>query len=160
MRHTHLKVFIAMILAVTVSSPSLFAADDSVETQWNQVCRVANGRDIVATTSTGEIVQGYCLSIDVNSIGIRTSDGKVAKIARSTLKRLEVHRSKGHQLSSLGKGVHNGLKFGFDSLLSPLAPLGLVTLPATLVWGAVATPFCVLGDLKDKASGKQQIKVI
>jgi hypothetical protein len=159
MSHIELKSFLAVTLAVAVSSPSLFAAD-SIETHWNEVCRVANGRELVVTTAQGETVQGYCMSIDVNGVGIQTKDGKVAKIARTTLTRLEVYRSKGHQLSSLGKGVRAGLKFGWESLFSPLAPVGLVTLPGTLAWGAFAAPFCVVGDLKYRASGKQEIKVL
>jgi hypothetical protein len=159
MKHFELKTLLAGTLAaVAVSSLPLLAADP-IETPWNQVCRVANGRELVLTTANGGTVQGYCISIDVNGIGVRTKDGQVSRIARTALARLEMRRSKGRQLSSLRKEMHDGLKFGFDSLLSPLAPVGLVVVPGTLVWGAVATPFCFLGDLKYKATGKQEIKL-
>jgi hypothetical protein len=73
-----------------------------------------------------------------------------------------VQRSKndGHQLSALGRNVQKGLRQGFEWLLSPYAPLGIVAVPATVAWGAVAAPFCLLGDLTHKASRTREIKVI
>jgi hypothetical protein len=160
MKHIELKTILVVTLAaVMVPSPPLHAADP-IETHWNQVCRVANGRELVVTTANGDTVEGYCISIDVDGIRVKTKDGQVTRIARTALARLEMRRSKGRQLSSLRKEMHEGLKFGFGSLLSPLAPVGLVVVPGTLVWGAVATPFCLLGDLKYKAAGKREIKPI
>jgi len=135
-------------------------AANPIETQWNQVCRVADGREMIVTTASGETVQGYCISVDVDGVGIRTRDGQIKHVARTALARLRVHGARGHQLSSLGKGVHDGLKFGVDALLSPEAVLGAVAIPATLAWGAVSTPFCILGDLRDKLSGTREIKPI
>lgn len=160
MKHTRFNtIFAATFAAITISSLPLLAAD-SIETNWNQVCRVADGRELIVKTANGDTVEGYCVSVDVDGLGVKTKDGQIKHIARTALARLDVQRSKGHQLSALGKGVHDGLKFGFDSLLSPAALVGVVTIPATLAWGAVSTPFCILGDLKYKASGTQQIKPI
>jgi len=160
MKYTNLTTAFAATFAVlTISAIPLFAAD-SIETKWNQICRAADGRELIVTTANGDTVEGYCISVDVDGVGVRTKTGQVTHIARTTLARLQVHRSKGHNLSSLGKGVHGGLKYGFDSLLSPEALLGAVAIPATLAWGAVSTPFCILGDLRDKLTGTQEIKVI
>ena len=160
MKYTNLTTAFAATFAVlTISAIPLFAAD-SIETKWNQICRAADGRELIVTTANGDTVEGYCISVDVDGVGVRTKTGQVTHIARTTLARLQVHRSKGHNLSSLGKGVHGGLKYGFDSLLSPAALLGAVAIPATLAWGAVSTPFCILGDLRDKLTGTQELKVI
>jgi hypothetical protein len=159
MRHSHRKISgVLTALAMAISSLPLKAADP-IEVNWNQVCQVANGRELTVTTANGETTQGYCFSIKVDELAVTTKDHKVVKIARSALSRIDVDRTKGHQLSSLGKGMHDGFKWGFDSMLSPRAPLGIVALPATLAWGIIAAPFCLLGDLRYKASGKQEIKL-
>jgi len=159
MKHSALRAInIVTVVAMTGSSLSLHAADP-IQVQWNQVCRMAAGRELFVTTTNGDTLEGYCVSIDLNEIAVTTKDHKVVRVARATLERLEMHRAKGHQFSSLVKGVHRGLQLGFDSLLSPTAPLGLVILPGTLAWGAVAAPFCLLGDLRYKATGKQEIKL-
>ena len=41
-----------------------------------------------------------------------------------------------------------------------MAPVGVVAVPATLAWGIVAAPFCLLSDLADEANGVEEIKVI
>jgi hypothetical protein len=144
--------------AVTISSLPLQAADP-IETPWNQVCRVAAGHELLLTTDKGDTVEGYCVSVDVNGIGVTTKNGKVVHIARKALSRLEMRGVKPHQLSALRKGVHDSLWDGFGYLLSPWAPVGVVMVPGTLVWGAVATPFCALGDLKAKLTGTRVIKL-
>ena len=111
------------------------------------------------TTANGDTTAGYCFSINSDEIAVTTMDHKVVKIALSALSRIDVHRTKGHQVSSLANGMHQGFKWGFDSMLSPLAPLGIVAVPGTLAWGVVAAPFCLLGDLRYKATGKQEIKL-
>jgi hypothetical protein len=156
MTHTQLGTILA---ALTFSSLALHAAD-AIETKWTDLCGVSSGHELTITTAGGETVHGYCISLDVDGMRVRTQDGKVKRIARTTLARLEMSRQKGHQLSSLGKGMHNGLKFGFDSLFSPVAPVGLVAIPGTLAWGAVSAPFCILGDLNERLAGKREIKVL
>lgn len=156
MKHT---ARIAAFAALFTASVPLSAAD-AIEVPWNKVCEVSNGREITLTTANGGTVQGYCISTDVNEIAVTTRDRRVIKVARSALNRLQMRRSKGHQLRALHKGVHSGLRVGFDALFSPLAPVGLVVVPGTLAWAAVSAPFCLLGDLKDKADGQQEIKLI
>jgi hypothetical protein len=149
--------FLTLPAAIAWALP-LHAAGPT-EVPWNEVCRVAAARELVITTANGDTVDGYCVSISVDEMAINTRNRGVVKVARKALSRIQMHRSKGHQLSSLGKAMHKGLNYGFDGLLSPYAPLGIVAVPSILAWGAVAAPFCLLGDLKDKVTGKQEIKV-
>jgi hypothetical protein len=135
---------------------------EPVSVPWNKVCALAGARELSITTQGGETVQGVCMSINVDEIAVSTQDHRVVKIARSTLARIRVRRTsaKGHELASLGKGTHEGLRTGFAWLLSPAAPLGIVVVPGTLAWGAIAAPFCLVGDLHYKVSGTDEIKVL
>jgi hypothetical protein len=155
----HIQSRIILLFALAVAGVPLHAAD-TVEANWNQVCRVSRGRELLLTTATGDQVRGYCFPVDVDGLGVKTKTGQVTRIARTALTRIEMRSSRGHQLHSLGKAIQDGLKFGVKALFSPLAPVGLVTLPGTLAWGAFAAPFCVLGDLEERGSGAQEIKLI
>ncbi|HXP88604.1 MAG TPA: hypothetical protein VN841_27990 [Bryobacteraceae bacterium] len=156
---TFAKIRFLTLSGAIIGALPLHAAEP-IEVHWNEVCRVAADHRLVITTVTGDTVAGYCMSINVDEMAVTTQDRQVVKIARTALSKIQMHRSKGHQLSSLGKGVRAGLGYGMKSLLSPYAPIGIVTVPATLAWGAVATPFCVLGELIDKVAGEQEIKVL
>lgn len=133
-----------------------------VSVQWNSVCRVVGERELFITTQGGETVQGYCTAINVDEIAVTTKDQRVVKIARSALSHIRVRRTntKGHALASLGKGMHEGFRTGLGWLFSPAAPLGLVVIPGTLAWGAVAAPFCLIGDLGSTIGGSEEIKVL
>ena len=148
----------AAVAALTFAQP--LRADDALEVQWNKVCQVADGHELLVRTANGEMVQGICLSVNVDEMAVRTKDNNVVRVARSTMSRLDMYLSPAHQLRSLGKGMHAGLKEGFRGLLSPEAPVGIVLIPGTLAWGAISAPFCVLGDLKSKLEGTRQIKPI
>ena len=153
-----MKTFRTLTAALLFSLPLL--ASDPVTVKWNQLCRIAGNRDMLVTTATGDKVEGVCVGITVDEISVRTSDRKVIKLARQSLSKLEIQRNKSHQLRALGSGMHHVLRDGVAALFSPLAPAGLVMIPATLAWGAVATPFCILGDIGAKVSGKQEINPI
>ena len=144
------------LIGVTALPLTLYASDP-ISVPWDQVCRVSTGHELLATTASGDTVEGFCVGIDVNEITVRTNDRKVVKIARNTLSRLEMHRGNGHQFRSLRAGVYGNLKWGFDALLSPRMLAGAVAIPGTLAWGAVTTPFCLLGDLKAKVIGMREI---
>jgi len=147
---------VAVLAAAIACHPALAA--DPIQVQWNQVCHAAGGREVTVTTASGEIVQGDCFAVDVNQIAVKTKDKGIVKVARKSLSRIDVYRAKDHQLRALANNVRKGLNFGWDSMLSPIAPVGIVAIPATLAWGAVSAPFCVLGDLRAKIAGKRQIK--
>jgi hypothetical protein len=131
-----------------------------VQVPWNSVCKVSDGRQLTATTLGGNTVDGYCVSITVDELTIRTDEHRMIKISRAALSRLQMHRSQAHQMRSLGKGVRQGLLTGSRLLLTPYAPVGLILLPATVAWSVVAAPFCGLGDLVSKMAGKQGIRII
>jgi hypothetical protein len=158
MKHFQVKVVsVLTFLAVPVSPLPLYAAPP-ITVGWNQVCRITAGHELVVTTTTGDTVEGFCVGVDVSEITVNTWDHRVVKIARNTLSRIDMHRSKGHQLRALRDGVRGGLRWGLGALLSPAGPAAAVAIPATLAWGAAAAPFCLLGDLKAKATGMQEIK--
>jgi hypothetical protein len=64
-----------------------------------------------------------------------------------------------HHLADLGDGMSKSFRRGFGWLFSPAAALGLVTIPATVAWGAVAAPFCLLGDLGDTGPVTRDVKI-
>jgi len=154
MKQIRLKTALALAML-----PSFLFASDETQVTWSGICAAARGRELAITTSDGAIVTGYCAAIDVKEITIRTPDNRIVKVGRAALSRLSVHQYKGHQVLALRHGVHKGLTEGWDHLLSVTALLGIVEIPATLVWGATALPFCALGDLRSKLSSETQIKV-
>ncbi len=149
---------LALSAALACTAP-LFAADP-IETHWNDVCKMAVGNHLVLTMADGTMVEGYCVRVNADEIGVRTLDSQAVTIARSALTSLRLRTTEGHQLKSLGKGLHGGLREELHWLLSPMAPLGVVALPATLAWGAAAAPFCMLGDLVDKLTPAREIKLL
>jgi len=157
MTHTHLASIRLLTLSAVMAWTLPLHAAEHIEAHWSEVCRVADGHRLTITTTNGDTVDGYCNSINADEMAVTTKDRGIVKVARTALSRIQMQRSQnGHQLSSLGKS----LKWGFDVLLSPHAPFGLVVLPPMLAWGAVAAPFCLLGDLIHQESGSQEIKVI
>jgi hypothetical protein len=158
MRHLQINAkSILKFLALAVSSLPLYAAEP-IAADWNQVCRVAGRHELLVTTTAGNTLEGFCVGVSVTEISVRTKNIGIVKIARNTLSRLEMRRAKGHQLKTLGEGMSGSLRWGFDALLSPLGPVAVVSIPGTLAWGAVAAPFCVLGDLKARVAGTREIK--
>ncbi len=130
-----------------------------VQAHWSNLCHVAAGRQLNLTTSDGKTVSGTCGSTDADGISL-TANQRVVKIARATLIRIQMYQpGNGHHLADLGNGMSKSFKNGFGWLFSPAAPLGLVVIPATAAWGAVAAPFCLLGDLGDDGPVTQNIKV-
>ena len=134
----------------------LHAAD--LQAHWNDLCHVAANRQLSVTTTDGRTVNGSCASSDADGLSL-TANQRVIKIARSTLTRIQLYQpGSGHHLADLGKGMSKSFRMGFGWLFSPAAPLGLVVIPATVAWGAVAAPFCLLSELGDEPV-TQDIKV-
>ena len=153
MKHT-LCVFAFGILAALAP---LRAAD--VQARWDNLCRVAGVHQLNVTTLDGKTVSGSCTSTDADGLSL-TANQRVVKIARATLTRIQMYQpGNGHHLADLGDGMSKSFKRGFGWLFSPAAPLGLVAIPATVAWGAVAAPFCLLGDMGDNGPTTQDIKV-
>jgi hypothetical protein len=148
------------LLVLTFGAALTCLAAEPLEVRWQEVCKAANGNEIAVETSGGDQVKGYCVSISVDEMSVRTADGKVVKLARSALRAMRVRQAKSHQLRALGKGFRGALHDSVDMLFSPLAPVGAVGVPGTIAWGAAALPFCALRDLHDWLKGSREIKVI
>jgi hypothetical protein len=158
--HASRNHFLTLAGVILCSLP--LCAADPVEVPWNQLCKAAMGNQLMITTADGATVDGLCMSITVDEVAIRTENQQVVKIARSALSRIKMHRSiqQQHPLRALGKDLRRTFHEGFDMLLSPAAPAGIVILPVTAAWGVVAAPFCALGELKNKLDGPREVKVI
>ena len=146
-------------LALTLSAVLACTAPlHAIEVPWNQVCSAAGGNRLTVATTNGDKVDGSCLSITADEMAVKTTDGRVVKIARSVLSRIDMQRTRngGHHVESLGKG----LRWGLGVLFSPLAPLGFVVVPPILAYSAVAAPFCLIGDLAEPDNTTEQITVI
>jgi hypothetical protein len=149
--------FIRAIPFLTLSLATLIAAEP-IATQWSEVCRVSVKHEIRITTIDGENVSGYCLSVKVDEIAVRTQDGKVVRLARTTLSRIQMLPLKSSQVRALGEFMHGGLREGVHALFSPWAPVGMVMIPGTIAIGAVSAPFCAIADLDKKLRGKREVE--
>lgn len=159
--HAFRNHFLTLLAGVIVCSLPLCAADP-VEVPWNQLCRAATGNHLMITTTDGATVDGLCMSITVDEVAIRTENQKVVKVARAALTKIQMHRTpqQEHPLKSLGQGMQRSFRDGLNMLLSPSAPGGILLIPATAAWGAIAAPFCALGELKNKIEGPREVRVI
>ena len=146
---------ILLSLLVTISPFPLFAGDP-IDVRWEQICYKALNHEMVITTTSGEDIEGYCVSVDVNQVSLNMK-GKAIRVARSSVARLLLYPPR-HQVRSLGHGVLQGLRFGVRGLLTPCGPVAAVAIPATLAWGAVSLPFCVLGDIVGRLQSSQEIR--
>jgi len=130
---------------------------NAVDVDWNHVCQAAAGRPMRVQTTNGHAIEGYCMSVNVDEIAIRTADHKVVKVARGALSRMAVV-PKDHQIRALARGMRESLHVGFHALLTPNAPGALLLIPGTLAWGAVAAPFCLTGDLVARTQRETEIR--
>jgi hypothetical protein len=154
-----LGIRLASFWAVLAWTLPAHAADD-IHSKWTDLCHVAGRRQLNVTTSDGKTVSGSCTSTDADGLSLN-SNQRVVKIARSTLTRIQMYDpGNGHHLADLGDGMYKSFRKGFGWLFSPAAPLGLVAIPATVAWGAVSAPFCVLGDLGSDGPVTRDVKVI
>jgi hypothetical protein len=152
--------FLTLAAALAWTLPA--HAADAIETHWSDVCQLATlGDHLILATVNGETVESkYCVRVNADEIAVTTSDNRTIRIARAALSSLRLSSAQGHQLKALGHDLHGGLRTELRWLLSPMAPLGLVSIPSTLAWGAAAAPFCVLGDLVHKARPDREVKVL
>jgi hypothetical protein len=156
MKHT---LRLLAISSALVGSLPIRAADD-IQTHWTDLCHAAAGRQLNVTTADGQTVSGSCLATNSTELSL-SANQRVVKIARSTLTRIQTYQpGNGHHLANLGNGMYKSFNRGFAWLFSPAAPLGLIAIPATVAWGAVAAPFCLLGDLGDNGPVTHDIQVI
>jgi hypothetical protein len=138
------------IVLFALAGSTALRAQNSVQLPWNQVCNYTNSRDshkVQITTLSGETVEGVCFAVTVDEIQITTKSG-LQKIARSQLTRVKMYDiAPRRQLAHLGKNVAKGLVGSAGMLPTQWGFVGLVGIPATLAWGALAAPFCLFGDI-------------
>jgi hypothetical protein len=146
--------------AIALACLPALHAEEPLQVPWNEVCKTTVGKEMNIKTAAGGEINGYCVSVSIDEMNVRTQDGKIVKLARSALQGIRMRRTKSHQLSALRKGMHGSLHESVDLLFSPLAPLGIVAVPGTIAWGIVATPFCALSDLHDKLQGSREIRLM
>ena len=149
--------FVMLSAALAWTLP-LLAADD-IRTRWTDLCHVAGSRQLNVTTTDGKTASGFCTGTSDDELSL-TANLRVVKIARATLTRIQMYEPGNHHLADLGNGMAKSFNRGFAWLFSPAAPLGLVTIPATIAWGAVSAPFCLLGDLGDNGPTTRDVKLI
>ncbi len=137
----------------------LNADEPQTAVKWDQVCSVSVGKQLVVSTDSGEKVEGYCIGVTVDTLRVQTPTG-IVMVARSTVHRLQMYRHPKNRPASLGKGMKDTLRQGVEDTFSPLAPVGLILVPGTLAWGAIAAPFCILGDIATKLNGPPKVTEI
>jgi hypothetical protein len=154
-------IFRSLVFCTLAAWAPLHAAD-KINARWMDLCQVTANRQLSVTTTDGRTVNGSCTSTDADGLSLTTNplsaNRGVVKIARSMLTRIQMYQpGSGHHLADLGDGMSKSFRRGFGWLFSPAAPLGLVTIPATIAWGAVSAPFCLLGDMGQDGPAKQDI---
>jgi hypothetical protein len=142
----HLTTNTLMIFAALAGSAAL-RAQDSVDVPLPRVCDYARSRTIQVKLPTGETVEGVCFSTTVDEMQVQTKNG-IVKIARAQLSRVSVVEVPRRQhLARLGKHVKQGLDGSVKMIPTEMGLAGVVGVPLTLAYGAVAAPFCLLGDI-------------
>jgi hypothetical protein len=153
MKHTLCFLAVGVWAAVT----PLHAAD--IQARWENLCRVAGTRQLNVTTTDGKTESGVCTATSGDELSLKANQ-RIVRIARSTLTRIQMYTpGNGHHLADLGNGMAKSFKTGFGLLFSPAAPLGLIAIPATVAWGAVAAPFCLLGDMGSNGPTTDDVKL-
>jgi hypothetical protein len=160
MKPTQLLMIFALICAMAAAFSAPLQAGP-IKAHWSQVCGIANGRELTITTANGETEQGRCAAIDVSGgLRLRKADGSDVVVERILVTRIVMGKPGARLLRSLGDTMSEGLGSGIYSLLTPYAPYGILVIAGTLAYGAIAAPFCLLGDLFSHGSGTQEIQVI
>jgi hypothetical protein len=102
-----MKNILLVALPILAALASPLRAADPIQTQWRDLCRVSHGHSLQITTSTGEVVEGVCIAINVDEVSIRTGDNRIVKVARQGYSRILMAANDRHPLRSLGKGMKN-----------------------------------------------------
>jgi hypothetical protein len=156
MQRIQFKIVSILATLMMTLSPAPLSAGGPIDVRSEQICYKAINHEMVITTTSGEDIEGYCISVDPGQVSVNVK-GKAIQIARASVARLFLHPPR-HQVRSLGHGVLQGLRFGWTGLLTPIGPSAALAIPGTLAWGAVSLLFCLLGDLRAKLQGGREIR--
>ena len=135
-----------LIIFAALAGSVTLRADAPLQMPLSQVCGFTGSRVLTVTTASGETVEGTCFAVNVDEIQVQTKKG-ILTIARSQLSRVRIYETPPHRhLANLGKDIRTGLEDSVKMIPTEWGLVGVVGVPATLAWGAIASPFCLLGD--------------
>ena len=77
MKHTLLT-----LTTLAAGLAPLHAADLPKEIQWQQLCGFSRESPLEISTATGEVLTGYCVSLNVDEMSFKTTDNRVVQIRR------------------------------------------------------------------------------
>lgn len=140
---THLSAILSLFLC-----PISLLAENSVKTQWDQLCSASGGHKLSISTIDGKTVQGKCVSTDAITLRLNRG-GNVVSVDRATIKQItakDPHRA----LASVWAYC-----FGAILVTTYIAwPLTVVVAPFAVGAGAAASPFAFVLDLLELGSNK------
>ena len=141
------KSVVLLILSFTLCSQAF--GQDFVRAPWGHLCTTAGRDELILTTTDGRSVRGRCLKVGSDEIQISRSFGRTTRVARTAVLRVEVMRKLGgaDRVSSFQEEVGFWLQLETASIVTPLAPLGVLSIPPTIIWAAIGTPVYGIMDL-------------
>lgn len=126
-------------------------AHEPIKVPWDQLCQRTAPHEIGIKTITGKTVYGYCVQVDANIVETNDDLDRRFSVNRSEVTRIVMYPTR-HYLRNWAVAVGDWLKLGFHS------GIGLVVIPATVVVGAVAAPYCAVVDLRAVLIGATEIR--
>jgi hypothetical protein len=142
------------ISAVLVCAAQAYAAP-AIEAPWTSLCLVSNGKRLLVTKTDGTTLDGYCASTTNDELALTRNAGEV-RVARAAISRLRMVRPRKRRLWEFWKDQGPLIGGSFEILGSEAWAWGLMAVPATIGWGAIATPYYMAVDLLDLFAERQQ----
>lgn len=150
-----------ILAAALIAAPQGFADQDTtlptpkvVRVEWTDVCKAAAG-DPVTVEADGKTLTGFCTSVTVEELVLRTRENRLVTIARSKLSRILATHATSSGLVALRDQTGSNLRSTLRTIFSPSAVTGLVRLPFVVGYSAVALPFCALHDLFHRSDTRE-----
>ena len=144
------------ISAVLVCATQAHAAP-AIEIPWTSVCLVSTGKRLLVTKTDGGTADGYCASTTNDELALTRAGGDV-RVARAAILRLRMVRPWKSRLWTFWKEQGRLIGGSFEVLVlgSDYFWLGFIAVPATIGWGAIATPYYLAVDAVDLFAERQQ----
>jgi hypothetical protein len=139
---SHLRRAAAIAVAFTLS----LAAAPKVPKTWSELASYLRGKYVTITMKNGHSTKG--LFVESRPDALVLAGGKEVPRTMVVGVRLDgdpsIEKSK---LDQLGGILRTGYSHTLKNLFGPMAPIGIVEVPAVTAYAIVAAPFCALGDL-------------
>src|SRR5271168_2055440 len=68
--------------------PLSLPSDNSIQTQWEQLCSASAGRKLSISTLDGKTMQGKCVSTDATALRLNRGSDNVVSVERSAIKQI------------------------------------------------------------------------